>query len=285
MHFYPFNIGDYATATAHLEPLEDIAYRRLMDLYYSTEKPIPECLDKTARLIRMRTHSDCIAIVLEEFFTLEDDGHHCDRIDVELFKFHEKSEKASKSAKARWKKAKKKQKVTASCEGNANALKTHSEGNAKQELRTNKQETVLTPLVQPKVKPKKAKFNAYHLDFSKWMFSLVLKLNPNNKQPNFETWANTIRLMMESDKRDGDHMVKVFTWANNDSFWCSNILSPTKLRDKYDDLVVKMNNGGSNQAPTERTQEQADQFVDELEDQFARSQAAKQRREARGNKL
>jgi hypothetical protein len=91
--------------------------------------------------------------------------------------------------------------------------------------------------------------------------------------------------MMESDKRDGDHMVKVFTWANNDSFWCSNILSPTKLRDKYDDLVVKMNNGGGNQAPAERTQEQAEQFVDELEDQFARSQAAKQRREARGSKL
>jgi hypothetical protein len=46
-----------------------------------------------------------------------------------------------------------------------------------------------------------------------------------------------------------------------------------------------MNNGGGNQAPAERTQEQTEQFVDELEDQFARSQAAKQRREARGNKL
>ena len=154
MHFYPFNIGDYATATAHLEPLEDIAYRRLMDLYYSTEKPIPECLNKTARLIRMRTHSECIAIVLEEFFTLEGDGYHCDRIDVELFKFHEKSDKASKSAKARWKKAKKNQKVKASSERNANALKTHSECNAKQEPINKKQETVNTikdPLVQSKI--------------------------------------------------------------------------------------------------------------------------------------
>jgi len=154
MHFYPFNIGDYATATAHLEPLEDIAYRRLMDLYYSTEKPIPECLNKTARLIRMRTHSECIAVVLEEFFTLECDGYHCDRIDVELFKFHEKSEKASKSAKSRWKKAKQNQKVKALSERNANALKTHSECNAKQEPINNKQETVNTikdPLVQSKI--------------------------------------------------------------------------------------------------------------------------------------
>ena len=142
MHFYPFNIGDYASATAHLEPLEDLAYRRLMDLYYSTEKPIPLDLDKAARLIRMRTHSDCIAVVLDDFFTKEDDGFHCDRIDVELFKFQEKSEKASQSAKVRWKKAKKNQKVKASCERIANAVETQSEGNANQEPRTNKQEPV-----------------------------------------------------------------------------------------------------------------------------------------------
>ena len=244
MHFYPFNIGDYATATAHLEPLEDIAYRRLMDLYYSTEKPIPECLNKTARLIRMRTHSECIAIVLEEFFTLEDDGYHCDRIDVELFKFHEKSEKASKSAKARWKKAKKKQKVTASCEGNANALKTHSEGNAKQETRNKKQETTLNPLVQPKVKPSKYKFNDYQMEFAVWMHGLILNLDPRSK-PNLEAWANTIRLMIDVDKQIGDEMVKVFTWANKDSFWGGNILSADKFRKQYGQLAVKLKSEGS----------------------------------------
>lgn len=142
MHFYPFNIGDYTTATAHLDPLEDIAYRRLMDLYYSTEKPIPKDIEKTARLIRMRSHCDSIAIVLDEFFHLESDGYHCDRIDIELFKFHEKSEKASRSAKARWKKSKENQGDKKKCGRNANALKTHSGGNAKQEPRTNKQEPI-----------------------------------------------------------------------------------------------------------------------------------------------
>jgi len=286
MHFYPFNIGDYATATAHLEPLEDIAYRRLMDLYYSTEKPIPECLNKTARLIRMRTHSECIAVVLEEFFTLECDGYHCDRIDVELFKFHEKSEKASKSAKSRWKKAKQNQKVKALSERNANALKTHSECNAKQEPINNKQETTLTPLVQPKAKPKKANYSDYHLAFAKWMHSLILNINPNAKVPSFESWANTIRLMTDIDKRNGDEMVKVFQWANQDSFWNSNILSADKFRKQYDQLSVKSKQEdiAIKVANNERTQDEVDQFTAELNDQFERSQAAKQRREARSMK-
>ncbi|RPP48164.1 hypothetical protein IPC1156_32430, partial [Pseudomonas aeruginosa] len=38
MNFYPFHPGDYMLRTAHLEPLEDLAYRRLLDLYYVGEK-------------------------------------------------------------------------------------------------------------------------------------------------------------------------------------------------------------------------------------------------------
>lgn len=41
MNYYPFHIGDYASATRHLSWDEDAAYRRLLDLYYTTEKPIP----------------------------------------------------------------------------------------------------------------------------------------------------------------------------------------------------------------------------------------------------
>jgi len=34
MHYYQFNIGDYASHTRHLSDLEDLAYRRLLDAYY-----------------------------------------------------------------------------------------------------------------------------------------------------------------------------------------------------------------------------------------------------------
>jgi uncharacterized protein YdaU (DUF1376 family) len=41
VNFYSFHIGDYAAHTRHLTPIEDIAYRRMLDLYYTSEKPLP----------------------------------------------------------------------------------------------------------------------------------------------------------------------------------------------------------------------------------------------------
>ena len=40
MNYYPFHIGDYLSATRHLSWEEDAAYRRLLDTYYTTEKPV-----------------------------------------------------------------------------------------------------------------------------------------------------------------------------------------------------------------------------------------------------
>lgn len=38
MNYFPFHVGDYAAHTAHLEPLEDLAYRRMLDAYYLRAK-------------------------------------------------------------------------------------------------------------------------------------------------------------------------------------------------------------------------------------------------------
>jgi hypothetical protein len=171
----------------------------------------------------------------------------------------------------------------AASEGQANGKQVATNKNDKNDKNDNN-EKKLIPVAQPEVKQKKYKYTDYQFQFSQWMYSLILNVTPEKKAPNFEAWANTIRLMMESDKRNGDQMVEVFTWANKDSFLSSNILGPTKFRKQYDQLSAKMNNSGINQAPTERTQEQTNQFVDELEDQYQRSQASKQRREARSMK-
>ena len=134
MHYYQFNIGDYKSHTEHLSEMEDLTYRRLLDWYYLHESPIPLDLTETARQIRMRSHSDCIASVLQEYFERTDEGWVNHRADKEIAKVGEKSEKASASAKARWNKAK-----------DANALRTQSEGNATHNTRHKTQNTDKAP--------------------------------------------------------------------------------------------------------------------------------------------
>ena len=125
MHYYQFHIGDYQSDTRHLELMEDLAYRRMLDLYYKTENPLPTGVEEIARLIGMRSHSDCIEIVLKDFFERTDEGWKNNKADEVLSATYSKSEKARRSAKARWaKKDEEKQ------QDNANALRTDSEGNA-----------------------------------------------------------------------------------------------------------------------------------------------------------
>jgi uncharacterized protein YdaU (DUF1376 family) len=121
MHYYQFNIGDYQSHTAHLSEIEDLAYRRLLDWYYLHESPIVDDIPEIARQIRMRTHTESIAVVLQEFFELTQNGWSSIRANREIAKTGEKSAKASASAKARWNK-----------DSHANALQTQSEGNATQ---------------------------------------------------------------------------------------------------------------------------------------------------------
>jgi uncharacterized protein YdaU (DUF1376 family) len=117
MHYYQFNIGDYHSHTLHLSEIEDLTYRRLLDWYYLHETPIPLDESEVSRQIRMRSHTESIAIVLREYFECTDDGwiHH--RANKEIAKAGDKSEKASASAKARWSKK------------DANALPPLSESN------------------------------------------------------------------------------------------------------------------------------------------------------------
>jgi len=68
MHYYSFHVSDYIHDTAHLSNNEDLAFRRLLDLYYTQEKPIPNKTQEVARRIRMGKNIDAVQTVLEEFF-------------------------------------------------------------------------------------------------------------------------------------------------------------------------------------------------------------------------
>jgi uncharacterized protein YdaU (DUF1376 family) len=92
MNYYEHHIGDYIKATAHLSMLEDAAYRRLIDAYYTKEAPLPADRKACHRLTRAtsKPERDAVDTILDEFFTLADDGWHQSRCDEEIAKYVEK---------------------------------------------------------------------------------------------------------------------------------------------------------------------------------------------------
>ncbi|EKO2851746.1 TPA: helix-turn-helix domain-containing protein [Klebsiella pneumoniae] len=60
------------------------------------------------------------------------------------------------------------------------------------------------------------------------------------KEPNWTAWANEVRLMVMQDGRTHKQICSLFKRANKDSFWCKNVLSPSKLREKWDELSLKL---------------------------------------------
>lgn len=100
MHYYQFNIGDYASHTSRLSPMEDLAYRRLLDLYYLNEQPLDGCVTNVAREIGLVEHVSSVEYVLGKFFTFSENVFKQKRIDSEIKKFKSNAKNKSKAGKA-----------------------------------------------------------------------------------------------------------------------------------------------------------------------------------------
>lgn len=227
MHYYTFHPKDYMSKTSFLEPMEDLAYRRMLDYQYLHESPLPADIDEIAILISMRTHSDSIAVVLRYFFELTDDGYINDRAEQEIAKYQEKSEKARKSANARWKKKTlKANKDKGSSDVDANALQTDSEGNANHKpLTTNHQP--LTNNQEPlATKPNKAKGGA------KKPHSIPDDFKPTDKQiEKMKIYGINADLLLDSfingSKANGK---KYKCWNSAFSTWINNEIKWSNLK-------------------------------------------------------
>ncbi len=153
MNYVQFHVGDWDSSTRLLSPLEKGIYIDLLMLYYSVERPLmrSEC----ERISRAYAPEEKTALeyVLNRFFHLEGDAYAHHRCDEEIARAAEKSEKASKSAKARWNKGSKAKAFPVAdandmqngCERNtdvdADGMRTHSERSADGML-TNNQEPI-----------------------------------------------------------------------------------------------------------------------------------------------
>ena len=109
MHSFMFHLGDYYAHTAHLSPIEDLAYRRLIDHYYLHQKPLAGSPAHLARAIRMRDYVEEVSQVLREFFqeSLEGDTEitsvwRSKRCDAEIDRYQKMAEGGKRGANKRW---------------------------------------------------------------------------------------------------------------------------------------------------------------------------------------
>ena len=90
MHYYSFNINDYKAATDFLTFDQDLIYRRILDHYYITEKPIEKDIDFVAVKLRIVGYEDDLKFVLKYLFEEKDDGWHNSRCDEEISVYHKR---------------------------------------------------------------------------------------------------------------------------------------------------------------------------------------------------
>ena len=149
MHYYQFNIGDYAKSTKHLTLLEDLAYRRLLDIYYDTEKPLNSNVKQLARIAGMSAYTEEVSNVLGDFFTETEEGFTQKKAACEIEAYKAKAGTARVNGKlgGRPKKTQEEPKKTQSV-NSANPEETGLKGNYKpltinQEPLTKNQELVV----------------------------------------------------------------------------------------------------------------------------------------------
>lgn len=101
MNFYKHHLGDYEGATAHLSWDEDMAYSRLMRVYYRRESPIPDV--ERYRLTRATSKAQRAAVdaVLAEFFLRDGDVWRQKRCDEEIAAYQRQSETNRRIARGR----------------------------------------------------------------------------------------------------------------------------------------------------------------------------------------
>lgn len=77
---------------------------------------------------------------------------------------------------------------------------------------------------------------------AKFLEKCIAENNPKfpQNESQRQRWAKDFDLMIRRDKIDADDIAEVIDWCQNDSFWRSNILSGKKVREKYQQLRMRI---------------------------------------------
>lgn len=112
--------------------------------------------------------------------------------------------------------------------------------------------------------------DSLYFKMASYFYKLILRNNPEHREPNYQTWADDFRKLVELDNKNKDQVRMVMEWVQSDDFEMANVLSPAKLRKRYDDLYMKMNREKGKQIPSKprgKTPEQLEheQMLKEME--------------------
>jgi hypothetical protein len=79
-----------------------------------------------------------------------------------------------------------------------------------------------------------------YFQLADFFYQQILENNPNHKKPNYQKWSNDIRLMMDKDNRTEEQIRYLMKWVQQNEFEMANVLSPDKLRKRFDQLVLEV---------------------------------------------
>ena len=134
MYYYNHHINDFKSATANLDDHQLATYLRMIWACYDTEQPLAGELEDIA--FAVRSDEKTVRLLLRHYFMETPEGWVNQRCEREISEYRSKSEKAKKSAKARW--------------SNAGAMRTHTDGNA-DESKTDANQEPITDNQEPSI--------------------------------------------------------------------------------------------------------------------------------------
>lgn len=236
MQYYQFHIGDYTTATVHLTHMEDLAYRRLIDLYYMTEEPIPTDIPRVSR--RLRMDPEHIETILKEFFDLTENGWENHRCNRDISAFHEYIEKqrgnGKKGGRPRKKGNKTQEKPT------ANPPLTQAKPTVKPPSTHNP-----VPITQDSLKERESAQAHNPVNDLLWFVIDVIEQKHDITKRSDQQWLrylqNDLKQMQVNDNISPDRIKKAMEWYSKNEFFTA-IDSGRTMRSNFSKLETAMKN-------------------------------------------
>jgi len=218
-------------------------------------KNIPYSLEMLSTIFRRKPESLRFALkTLEKFELIEVTESNV--INIKNWEKHQNIEgldkvrESNRLRQAKFREKQKEQKATKEAE-NKESVMLHNVTVTEQNKNKNKSEN------KKKNKTYMSDSNEYRL--SELLFNQILIKNPQHKKPNLQSWAKHIDLMIRIDKRSPEdiegaiHYIQKHS-SGNGFFWGNVILSTSKLREKFDKIIISKKheaNNGNGQGVTE----------------------------------